>query len=55
MDTYRIGKSQWSSQLFPHLSAEATNAFVHMMREDRNDYEKLKQALLEHYHINPDT
>ena len=48
MDTYRIDKSQWSSQLSPHLSAEATDVFVHMIREDRNDYEKLKKALLEH-------
>ena len=55
MDTYRIDKSQWSSQLSPHLSAEATDVFVHMTREDRNDYEKLKKALLEHYRINPDT
>ena len=55
MDTYWINKSQWSSQLSPHLSAEATDVFLHMMREDRNDYEKLKKALLEHYRINPDT
>ena len=48
MDTYWIDKSQLSSQLSPYLSAEATNVLVHMTREDRNDYEKLKKALLEH-------
>ena len=42
-------------QLSLHLSAEETDVFIHMTREDRNDYEKLKKTLLEHYHINPDT
>ena len=48
MDTYWIDESQWSSQLSPHLSAEATDVLVHMTREERNDYEKLKKALLEY-------
>ena len=55
MDTYRIDKSQWLNQLSLHLSAEATDVFAHITREDQNNYEKLKKALLEHYHINPDT
>ncbi|XP_038147858.1 uncharacterized protein LOC119787881 [Cyprinodon tularosa] len=51
----RWKRADWVFHLIPLLTGKARGAYVHMDMDDSLDYDKVKEAVLQKYDINPET
>ena len=55
MECYSLPRHQWTRNLIPILPPEATQVYVQLDTESRQDYDTLKGALFGHYRITRET
>ena len=55
MECYSLPRHQWTRNLIPILSPEATQVYLQLDTESRQDYDTLKGALFGHYRIPKET
>ena len=51
-ESYKWERSEWAIRLVPQLTGKALEAYSRMSATDSNDFNKLKQAILERYGLN---
>ena len=55
MENFVVPKEHWSAHLVPVLSTGARRAYSALSRVTKRDFNRVKEALLKHYHVTRDT
>ncbi len=55
MDDYSVRKQWWTKHLAPILNPDASAVYTAMESEERRNYDKLKETLLDHYSVDKST
>ena len=54
MLSFGVPKEQWPAYLLPVLSSEAREAYISFDSVMRSDFDRLEEALLNHFHMGPE-